>query len=278
MLKIVTDSTASIPPAICRALNIDVVPMTIRLGNETFVDGVDPTEQFYDKLAMSDTVPTTSTPSPGAFLDVYRRLAGEASTIISLHVMETKSAVVSVARMAAAMLPDVKIHVVDSQSVSLGLGLLAIAAARAAQMGATAEKVLEMLERMIPKVEILASMRTLRELRKSGRVSLGQAMMAGVLSIKPILNISHDVIEVVDKARGWPKAVEQMVDSARAKVGEARVMLAVVHTNAEADARELMERIKGQFNCVEAMVAEAGPTLASHAGPGCLGIVTIQVD
>lgn len=273
-----TDSTASIPRELCQALDITVVPVTIHFGADTFIDGVDPAEQFYERLEKSEQTPTTSTPSPGAFLEVYQKLAREATTIISIHIMETKSALINVARMAADMVPGVQIHVIDSQTTTLGMGLLTIAAARAVQAGKTEGEVLAALERMIPRVDAFAAIRDLTQLRRSGRVSLGAAMVAGMLSIKPILTIGHSVVEVADKVRNWPRALEQMVELVLERAGQTRVALAVVHTNAEAEARQLLEAVRHRFNIAEAMVAEAGPALAAHAGPGALGIVALQVD
>lgn len=254
------------------------MPVTIHFGLETHVDGVDPADQFYARLIDSAEPPTTSTPSPGAFLEAYRSLAGEASAIISIHVMSTKSTLINVARMAAEMLPDQQIHVIDSRSTTLGLGLLTMAAARAAELGHSAQEIIQMLERMIPRVHAHAAIKQLTQLRRSGRVSLGQALLAGMLSIKPLLYIGQSMVEVVEKVRGWPVALERIIDLAHAKVAGARVHLAVVHTNAEAEALNVLEMIRDRFDHVEAIVADAGPALASHAGPGAVGIVTMESD
>lgn len=135
-----------------------------------------------------------------------------------------------------------------------------------------------MLERLIPKVHVHVAIRQMTQLRRSGRVSLGQALLAGVLAIKPILYIGSSLVEVVDKARGWPGALERLVALANAKVTGAKVHLAIMHTNAEAEARELLAAIQERFDHVEAVVAEAGSALASHAGPGALGIATMETD
>ncbi len=277
-VKIVTDSTASIPQELCRLLGITVVPVTIHFGTETHVDGIDSTEAFYSRLAQASQPPTTSTPSAGVFLETYRQVAEGASAIISIHVMETKSALVNTAKMAAGMLADLPIQVVDSRSTTLGLGLLVIAAARMAQAGRAAGEIVERLTELVAHVDTFAAIRELTQLRRSGRVSLGQAMLANLLSVKPVLYIGQGVIEVVDKARGWPTAVERMVELAQAKVGEARIAMAVVHTNAEAEARELLERVRTRFNVAEIFVAEAGTALAAHAGPGALGLAAMRVD
>lgn len=273
-----TDSTASIPAELCRRLGITVVPATIHFGTETHVDGVDPADQFYERLMTAEQPPTTSTPSPGAFLETYRTLASEASTIISIHVMGTKSTLINVAYMAAQMLPEHRIQVFDSQSTTLGLGLLTMAAAKAAQLGHSAQEIIAMLERMAPKVHVHAAIRQLTQLRRSGRVSLGQALLAGMLEIKPLLYIGQSMIEVVDKVRGWPGAVDRIIELAHRKVDGARVHMAIVHTNAEAEAQRVLGLIQERFNYVEAIITDAGTALASHAGPGAVGIVTMEVD
>ena len=277
-VRIVTDSTASIPAAICREMGITVVPVPIQFGADTFVDSVDPAEEFYARLIAGEHLPTTSTPSPGTFVEAFTQAAEGDMTVIAIHVMESKSTLINTARLAAGMLPEHRIHVVDSQTTTLGLGLLVVTAARAAVRGESADQILAMVSRLIPQVDTFAVIREMTQLRRSGRVSLGQALVAGVLSIKPILYIGHSVIEVADKVRSWPRAVDQMVEMAFAKVGDARVSLAVVHTNAEREGQELLERIRHRFNCAEVLVTEAGTALAAHAGAGALGIVTLQVD
>jgi len=255
-----------------------VVPVVIHFGSDTYIDGVHPAAQYYERLSTAAEMPTTSTPSPGDFLQAYREVAEEGATIISIHLFETKSTLVNVARMAAKMLPELDIRVVDSQTTTLGLGLLTIAAARAAQMGKAAVEIISYLESLIPHVHIHAVIRDLTQLRRSGRVSLGQALVAGVLGIKPILYIGQGVADVVDRVRGWSRAVEQMVAMAQEKAGQARIFLAVVHTNAEDEARQLLEEVRSRFDCIETLIADAGTGVATHAGPGALGIVTMPAD
>ena len=277
-VKIVTDSTASIPAEICRELDITVVPVTIQFGADTFVDGVDPAANLYARLAKPGEAPTTSTPSPGAFLDAYSRVADEATAIISIHVMESKSSLINTARMAADMLQEVPIHVVDSRSTTLGLGLMVMAVARLAQAGRSVAELLTHLDQLIPHVNVYAAIPDLAQLRRSGRVSLGQAMVAGMLGIKPILYIGNSVVEVADRVRGWTRAVERMVELALEKAGEAKVSLAVVHTNAEDEARNLLAAVQDRFHCVEVLLTDAGTALATHAGPGAVGIVTMRLN
>jgi DegV family protein with EDD domain len=277
-VKIVTDSSASIPAHICVALGITVMPIPIQFGTETFVDGVDPAAVFYERLMALAEPPKTSTPSPGTFLATYERLAEEATAIISIHLLASKSGVVNTASLAADLVPGIAIFIVDSGTTTLGLGLLAIAAAKAAQMGQSAEEIIAYLHTLIPRVHIHAAIREMTQLRKSGRVSLGQAFLAGALAIKPILYIGQSAIDVADRVRSWPRAVDRMVELASERTLNGRVAMAVVHTNAEEEATALLARVRSQFNCPHPFIAEAGTALASHAGPGALGIVTMQIE
>lgn len=275
-VRIVTDSTASIPAEICRDLEISVVPCTVHFGTETFVDSVDPTEVFYSQLSAAKVSPTTSTPSPGAFEAAFRGAAASGAAVIAIHLMETKSALINVGRMVAKQLDDLEIHIVDARTTSLGLGLITMAAARAAKAGQSAAEVLQLVDDLIHRADVHVVIAEMTQLRKSGRVSLGQALVADFLKIKPVLYVGQSMIEVVDKVRSWPKAIDRMIDLAKEKAGDARVTLAVIHTNNEAEARALLERIRPQFKVVEELVAEAGSALATHAGPGALGIITVR--
>lgn len=277
-VRIVTDSTSALPKAVCRALGIEMVSATIHFGTETFVDGVDPAEQFYERLRNSGQSPTTSTPSPAAFHEVYSRLTADGSEVISIHLLQSKSATYSTACMAAQMLGDRKIHVVDSRTTSRALGLLVTEAARLAAAGQSAEAILLQLETLLDRVDCHAVIRDMTQLRRSGRVSLGKALVAGILAIKPVLYIGRGLIEVVDKARGWPGAVDLMVECALSRAGTAPVKMVVLHTDAAAEAQALLERIRGRFGVAEAEVADAGTAVAAHAGPGALGIATVRLQ
>jgi DegV family protein with EDD domain len=279
LVKIVTDSTASVPRELCQELGITVVPIPIQFGPITFTDGVDPAEQFYQQLSDSPVSPTTSTPSPGLFMETYQGLLAEgASEVVSIHLMGSKSALLETARLAARMLETDRVHVVDSGSVSLGLGLLVILGARMAAEGKSAAEIVAAVQAAADRVDLFVAIREMTQLRKSGRVSLGAALIATALSIKPVLQVGQSVIEVVDKVRSWPKALERISELAQRRAQGAKVTLAVVHTNARADAEALLAAVKEHFQSVDLLVAEAGAGLASHAGAGALGLVVMRSE
>lgn len=274
-VRIVTDSTSSIPLEIRQALDITMVPSPILFGSFSFHDGEIPMAEFYERLRTAQTPPSTSTPSPAEFLTAYEHLLKEAEAVISIHMMGTKTTIPTVARMAADMALAGRVHVIDSGSTTLGLGMLVMEAARAAQSGASADEVLELVERLIPGIQIHVAVKEMTQLRRSGRVSLGQALLANALSIKPVIRAANSAIEVTEKARGFHHAVDRVVELARQSAGGAIVDLAVIHSNAESDGKELLNRIRSQFNRRTAMVAELGANLAAHVGPGALGIATM---
>lgn len=272
-----TDATASLTPHKAREAGITVVPVPIQMGRVTFLDGEDPPERFYNLLA-GGALPQTSTPSPGTFVEVYRRLAEQAEAIVSVHVTGRKSAMCQAARIAAEMLPDLEVHVVDSGQVSLGLGLLAEAAAQQATLGRAAVEIARWLEQAVARTHVFAAIRELNLLRRSGRVSLGKALLAGLLDIKPILQVHAGAVEVVDQVRAWPRAVERMLDRVRESIsgGTGSLRLAVAHTHCAADAEALRARVRDEFPGIDIRLADAGPALASHAGPGALAICLLR--
>jgi DegV family protein with EDD domain len=267
-----------LPPEVAREHDITVIPLQIQIDGETFEDGVDLShDEFYRRLAAG-ALPTTSQPTPAKFMEAYRRLFEVAESIISVHIMATASGTLQSARMAADMLPDKDISTVDSLTTSWGLGFLAVAAAQMAKLGRTRDEILDFLNRAKKKINIHVVIPDLTLQRRSGRVNLGQAMMAGLLSIKPIVHFTEGKMPVVDKVRSLSRAVDRMIELAAETVGTNRVKVGVLHANAPDQAQTILERVKTRFNTVEAFIAEMGSTIASHGGQGTLAVATYQVD
>jgi DegV family protein with EDD domain len=254
-----------------------VIPVPVQFGSQTFLDGVDPVQRFYE-LVEDGVAPTTAAPGPGLFAEVYRRVRAEADAIVSIHVMGTKSAVCQSARIGAEMVPEGAVHVFDSGQVSLGLGLMVLGAARMAREGAEAAEIVAWLKRAVPRTEVFAAIRDLTMLRRSGRASLGKALVAGLLDIKPILRLYDGTVAVHGQVRSWSRAVERLAELVRGSAGTAagRVRLAVVHANAPQDGAALKDTLQQHFPGAEILVAEAGPSLAAHGGPGMVGVCLMR--
>ncbi len=278
VVKVITDSSAGLPQELARKFNISVVPISIQFGSETFRDGVDlDTRTFYAKL-RGDVLPKTSQPSPGEFARVYKEALREFSSIVSVHVTAKASGTVQSARLASDMFPEADITVVDSGLTSMGLGFLALAGARVAKLGRKRSEVLRAIEEARERIAVYVALPSLEFLRKSGKVGAGQALLASLLSINPILTMKDGLLQVAERARTFPRALGRILELVEGRVGRRPVRLAVLHADALTQAKEYCARVVRALNCVEAHVVEIGPALAVHAGAGLLGMAVEVVE
>lgn len=276
-VRIVTDSAASLDEETRLKHDIAVVPLWVQIGDQAFKDGVDLTpEKFYTSLD-GPHMPTTSSPAPNDFIQVYRNLARKAKEIISIHVTADGSATCQVASMAAESVPEVDVTVYDSKGVSMGIGFLALEAARAAMQGLRKDEIVARLDSLRSRIHTFVAIPTLKYLQKSGRVRQGQAVLASLLSIKPVLEVKDGVVKVVDHVRTFSRAVGRMLDLAAATAGNLPTVVAVMHANAKAEAEAVAERIRQRLDVRELVIGEAGTALAVHGGPGMIGIVLYTV-
>jgi len=272
-IAIVTDSGASLPEELIEQYDIAVAPVGIQFGSESYRDGVDITrEEFYEKLNGPD-IPMTSQPAPAEFISIYRRLLQRVKTIISIHITSTGSGTFQVANLAKASFPGADIEVVDSLSASMGTGFMVLAAAEAAQRGKTKEEILRLLSELRPRISAYAVIKSVRHLLKSGRIHRGQALIASLLAIKPLISVKEGVVEVVDRVRTYQGALDRLVELTREAAGDSRVRVSVVHGNALAEAKRLRDRLKQVLNCGDIVLSDIGPPLAVHGGPGIIGVV-----
>lgn len=273
-VAIVTDSTSSLTQAMGQEYGIRVVPIYLTFETQTYRDGVDlDAELFYRLLRGSRQLPTTSQPSVVDFVQVYTALSKQAEAIVSIHLSHKMSATLDSALAAAKQLPDVPIHVIDSRSTSMGLGLMAIAAARAAAAGQDAAGVVRLVEGLIPKMNVIFTVETLEYLRKGGRIGGASALLGVALSIKPVLYVRDGLVEPLEKPRTRKRAVQRVLERMAERVGpHEAVHAAVVHCAASGEAQFLAEQVAARFHCVELLTAEAGPIIGTHAGPGTLGV------
>jgi len=252
------------------------VPLYINIGKKSYLDGVEMThEQFYEGLPHFESHPTTSVPGPGQFVHVYDQLAqAGASEIISIHIGSGLSAMMAVARLAAEETKHVPVTVFDSGQLSLGTGLLAVAAAQAAAEGRPGSDIVAALEDQAARTHCLAVLDTLEYLRRSGRLSRFQSSLGSVLQIKPLLRMHRGEFEM-ERVRTR--------NGASARVVELLSQLApfetltLVHTHAPEKADRLRQLAAGLFPSAEdPMYAEVTPLIGTHIGPGASGFVAIQ--
>jgi DegV family protein with EDD domain len=273
-VAIVTDGACSLTPAQGEQLGVHVAPVYVNFDNKTYQAGVDlEASEFYRLMHANKKLPTTAQPTAADFINLYTRLADEVDEIVTVVISHHMSATLQSAEMAKEQFTKVPVHIIDSESVSLGLGMMAIAAARLAAQGQDAQAVIQRVERIKQKINVIFTVDTLEYLHKGGRIGGATAFLGSALSIKPILYIKDGRIEPLEKQRTRKRSVARLLKMLEEKVGSDEVHVAILHGNIPDEAHELEQQIRGRFNCVELVTSEMGPVIGVHAGPGTLGLV-----
>lgn len=269
-VRIVTDSTSDIPRELLEELGITVVPLTIAFGEQSFRDGVDlSADEFYSRLATVKDLPTTSQPPPALFQHAYEHLVTQGD-VVSIHLSHKFSGTIETARsVAAATAPD-KISVVDSGSVSMGLGLCVIAAARAAKAGADRAECAAAAEAVSTRLKVLVAFETLEYLRRGGRIGRAKAFLGGLLRLKPILTVKDGEAFPVTRSRNRERALDALLELVTETPNVTDIVVA--HTTTPDDAARVAERAKAAAPGATVYLGRFGPVLGVHGGPGMLGI------
>ena len=277
---IVTDSTSSLTQAMGRALGVTVVPLYLLSEGQLYRDGLDlDSASFYRLLGAREHWPTTSRPSVDDFVRVYRSLSQQAEAIVSIHLSHEMSGALDSALAASQQVPELPIHVIDSRSMSMGLGLLAMAAARAGAAGMDALAVTRHVEELIPRMNMFFTLDSLDYLNKGGRIGGAATLLGSVLEIKPVLYVKDGRIELLERQRTRQRAIERIVHLMGEHIGTGkRVSAAVFHCAALAEAQELAGQVKAQFNGLEPLIAETGLVIGTHLGLGALGLAFYTND
>lgn len=277
-IRVVTDSTADLPDALARAWNIEVVPLSIDFDGERLRDGVEiEPREFVSRLEQSAELPTTAHPPPNDFAAVYRRLAtAGASGIVSIHISGKLSATVSAARSAAAAVGrEIPVTVLDSKLVSLGLGFCVLEAARMAHAGHDLDAVVAAARGAIGNVHLIFFADTLAYFQKGGQIGRPAAIAGTLLALKPLLRIDEGVVVPHKRTRTRARAIDGLVQFV-ADFPHLR-QLAVLRSGAS-ESDTLIVRLAGYFPPARIMVAEVSPVIASHLGPGALGVAVDAGD
>lgn len=276
---IVTDSTADIPPSMAESHGIEVVPLTLMFGEETYRDNVDMTpEQFYERLPQAERLPTTSQPSPAEYVEVYRRLLDRhpGSSILSFHISSGLSGTYQSALLAKSMLEEDedRVTVVDSLSASYGFGFMVVQAARLAAEGKGPEEILRAAEVLRQSRKLYFLVDTLQYLQKGGRIGKASAILGNLLNIKPILSIDAEgIIYPVEKVRGRKKAVARMIELFKEELpGVDNINVAVGHTAEPASGEEFLGELSKHFSLEEKVLTNIGAVVGSHVGNGTLAV------
>lgn len=277
MVRIVTDSTADIPAGMAAELDITVVPSYVLFGTESYRDGIELTKQrFYEKLSETDEIPTTATPPPAIYEEAYRRLARETKEIVSIHLAANLSGLHNAAAVAAANVSEALIAVIDSAQVTMGYGWMAVAAAEAARRGETLEQIVALVEGMKERARVLAVLDTLDFVYRGGRVGWVEAMIGTLMRIKPIVEVQEGEVKLLQRARTQARSLSQLIDVIQALGPLERLI--VLHANAPERAEQLADRLQAIDPAWQRLVGQAGVTIASHTGPGAVGVACVMAN
>jgi len=282
MIKIVTDTTCDLTPAMWKEYDITPVPINIQFGTENYHEGVDiDHELFYRKIEELGIIPTTSQPSVGEFAEVYRRLAREegADTIISAHVTGKLSGTYQSAQMAAQEVSDdVKVYAYDSMAGAALLGLMCMEASQMARAGKSPEEIIARLDEIRSRMSVLLVLENLEYSRKSGRVGGLKAALASLLNVKPIINLEDGLLDVSESVRTRKKSLDRLLEIAEERVGFSNLInMGVVHARAPEVGQEMLDRATERFSCQEAYVTDLCASLTVHFGPGTIGLCFYEV-
>ncbi len=274
-VRIVTDSSADLPPDLAEALGVTVVPLCVLFGEEVYRDQVDmTTDQFFEKLATSPVHPSTSQPSVGSFQETYQTLKDQADAIVSIHIGGKLSGTVAAAEMARESLGgSCPIEIVDSEGTSLGLGFPVIAAAKAAKAGAGVKEVIAVAKSVAARQHTLAMLDTLEYARRGGRLSRAEALLGSLLHVKGVISVKVDV-HAVGRARTRPAAIKRMFDMAMAHPAIEQV--GIMHAISPEDAEMLADGTRELLPDVPIQIVRIGPALGAHGGPGIVAMTVVE--
>jgi DegV family protein with EDD domain len=269
-VKIVTDSTADLPDELVKEMGITVVPIYVRFGEEVLRDRVDISEdEFYERLQHDPVHPNTTQPTPQDFVDVYQKLSADADGIVSIHISGKLSGTCNSALMAReTMGNECPIEVVDSEVLSMALGLVVIAAATAAKAGKSMDEVVEAAKQVMPKIRLLFLLDTLKYLLLGGRIGKVKALLGSILNVKPMLTLKDGELVPAGQARTRAKGIDRLFEFVQSSKDIQD--LAVVYNTTPDEARALAERIGSVFDREEIRIARVGPGLGVHGGPGAM--------
>ena len=274
-IKIVTDSTCDLPQSVIEQLSITVVPLFINFGDQGYRDGVDISRaEFYGRLPQSNPLPTTAEPGHEVFKQAYDRLAQDGATeILSIHISESLSGTLNVAKVAAQETTSTRVTAFDSRQLSLGTGFVVEEAARAARDGCSLAEIIERVNGLIPRIHVFAALDTMEFLKRSGRVSSIVAGLGGLLQVKPILKMYNGKADS-DRVRTRSRAIGQLVNLLSQCSPLERV--AMVHTHAAGRAEEIRQLVEPMLPEKSIWSLDITPVIGTHIGPGAVGFAVVS--
>ena len=275
-IAIVTDSTSFIPPDLIKKHNITMIPQVLIWGEQTYQDGVDiqPSE-FYTKLKSAKSMPSTSQVSPATMQATFQPLVDQGFEVIGLFVSSRLSGTMQSATQAKELMgaAGAKVNILDSYATSMSLGLIVLAAARAAEGGASLTDTLAVADKAKNSSGLFFAVDTLEFLHRGGRIGGAQRFIGSALNLKPILALKEGKVEGVERIRSKSKAHDRVLELIAEQVtGKSNIRIATLHANAAEEAKALLDRAAQQLSPVETIFAEVSPVVGTHTGPGTVGL------
>jgi DegV family protein with EDD domain len=281
-IAIVTDSDASLPLDVADKWNIVQVPVNVHFGEETFRTSVDIDDaSLFERIDREGVLPTTSAPAPGVFMQTFQDvLDGGADAVICFCVSSEVSAIYNAACTARDSMPGKDISVVDTRTLSISQGFMALAAAETAAQGASKDEVIARAEDVGARSHLYAALATLKYLAMSGRVGHVAAGIANVLNVKPILTIQDGKLDLLERVRTQAKAFDRVIELAgEASAGKTIEHMAIIHVNAVESAKAFEALLRQSVDCPEEiMLAEMTAGLSVHSGAGLVGVSFVTSD
>ena len=271
-VRIVSDSACDLSAEEAAALGIEIVPLSIRFGDDEFTDREDlSVAEFYSRMAVTDALPETSAPAPGAFEQVFRKLAGEgADAVVCINLSGDLSATIESARNAARSLEgEVDVRVIDSRTLTAGLGTIVLEAAKAARNGSSVDEVVALADDLVARTRVYAALDTLDNLKKGGRIGGAQAFLGSLLSVKPLINVTGGHVEEAGKPRTRKKALAALRDQLYSEQG---VVHLSVFDGEATDVDAFLDLIADRFPRDGVRTGRIGAVIGTHGGPRVLGI------
>jgi DegV family protein with EDD domain len=270
---IITDSSAYLPDDLVQQFGIHVIPLTVIFGEETLLDVVEiDITEFHRRLSEGPIHPSTTQPNPEDFTALYETLATDYDGIVAVLISSELSGTVNSALVAKEDFDRIPVRVIDSRSTSMGLGLAVLAAAEAASVGKTLDEVESAAREVCSNVKVLFVVDTLEYLHKGGRIGGASRFLGTALGLKPLLHINDGRVDGLEKVRTKRKAVDRMLDLATEYANGQSVHVAVIHAAALEEAETLKSAVMERFDCIDLLITDLSPAIATHAGPGTLGI------
>jgi len=274
-VAVVVDSTAYIPSDLVTQYNLHVIPQILNWKGESLKDKIDiSASEFYERLKTAKEMPTTSQPSAGEFYEFFSKVAETADSIVAVLISKPLSGTQASAHAAAEMMSDYPIEIVDSRSTAMGLGFMALAAARAAENGADYKQAAETARALVPKMRLIFVVDTLEFLHRGGRIGGAKRLVGSMLSVKPVLHLNDGRIEPLASVRTKRKAIQHMLSVVEEEMqSKSNVHAAVIHALAEKEAGSICDEVRQRLNPAELLLTEMSPVVGAHVGPGTVGIV-----